>query len=401
MDRMKRRQKRIRKRKRKQEQKKVVFVIALLCILTMAGLATRLVIAKYYAYKAEKGISVASGFYFNSDKLIKQEGGAYASPEAVQGMNTDGIPVTINREKWTGGDCLFTVEIRNFDNNLLYNEQGLDLEYKILFRLIGTPVGASYTVSGEGITGTPSLTPGNSVEGGGSLAGGAPRSHIFQIHLTTANQAVQYDNLKAAKVLVAAYPTSPDYIRTEETEKQEHFMCGMFQGVLSEASMRIESSRFQVQSTTAYKSGWQNAVKDQSGLIYTIRTGGDALIDENNSIRQKIRVKWNSQYLQVSKYDIEARATEVAKKEKEKYILINPDATEIELENVYNTKYNQVVTEWTTPVNNWITVQMETLPNTEINLTFYKTSDFVSKLGGELNKQTFEGLAVADIPPSN
>lgn len=393
-------------------------VVLSVFLLILAGLASRFVIARYYAYKAEKGISVASAFYFNSDKLVKPAGGVYATQAAVQSLNPDNFSVTVNQDKWTGGDCLFTVEIRNYDNNLLYNETNLNLDYVIYFRLVGTPKGATYKVQGGQWTTDQELkTNGACVSTTGHLDGGSPQSEVYRIHINTIGTGSQYDNLTAAKVLVAAYPTSPDYIKTDAEHLQEHFLCGVFQGVLTAANMTIESSHFKVQSTNAYKTNWKNAVIDQSGLIYTVRTGGDALIDEQNSIKQEACIKWRSDYLQVSKYEIENRVKEAGQKAYDK-----------EYDTVYQTQIAGGVaeedaraaadtaaavkkteaetateTKWTTPVNDasghpWITVTIETLPNTEINVTFYKTDTFFSQQSSAMTKALFESLATAYIP---
>lgn len=399
-------------------KRKLIAAVLTACILVVIGIASRYAIAKYYAYKAEQGITVASAFYFNSDKLVKPKGGAIATEDAVKEMVIDDIPVTVNSNKWTGGDCLFTVEIRNYDNNLLYNEAGLDIGYEIYFRLVGTPQGAEYTITYGDETKTLTMAD-QLVKYTGSLNSGSPYGDTYRIHITTSNVVDTYDNDNAAKVLVVAYPTSPDYIKTGANKRQENLLYGVFQGVLSKANMTIESKQFTVQSEKTYQTNWKNAVEDVSGLIYNIRTGGDALIDDSNSIRQEARVRWNSQYLQISEYEIESRAqsaykTEYQKEYQAKIALLSDEEkkdpgkltdAEHAAETAAKAKYDDIKENWIhkdVVVNGvtWYEVTIETLPNTEINMTFYKTETFMNAMKSDtMTKKIFEEeLADAYIP---
>lgn len=404
-----------------QGKKTGVTVLAVIALVCVAAWLSRFAVAKYYAIRDEAGISVASGFYFNSDRLLKPEIAGTASPETVKNMSLDGLPVITNKDKWTGGaDCLFTLEVRNYDNKLLYNEADLEVGYRIYFRLVGAPVGATYEVTSvnaehklknsvtnvEGQTQT--LGQGTVLECDGSLGGGTAREDRYEIRIRSSSNGT-YDNDNCAKVLVFAYPTSPSYIA--QSESQEHRLVGVFQAVKSAANMTIESSWFDVEKKAAYQTGnWKNAVKDETGLIYTIRTGGDALIDNNtNSVNQKAYVRWKKEYLTISKYDEcclvlerkkerareRAEATARAEGKTAEQITAAGDAAVLQVETSEGNDWDiQTKGEWNE-------LRLDALPNTEINITFYKTKKLVDEINNSsLSETAFRGLVEAYIPQS-
>lgn len=389
-----------------QKQKKgIAFIaVAAVCLAVVAWIASRYAIAKYFAYRSEKGITIASAFYFNSNKLSKMELPGPATEDwVVNNMSIVGIPVTVNQDKWTGGDCIFSVEVRNFDNNLLYNEAGLDVGYVIYFRLVGTPQGASYTItssednitlldSHSGASRRSLETDGDIVKCKGTLKSGSAMSDVYDIRIDTTGAATKYDNDEAAKVVVVAYPTSPSYIVNDTAS--EHRLVGVFQAKISEPNMTIESSQFEIQATDSYKTDWRTVVNTQAGLIYNIQTGGDALVDENNSIQQTAYVKWKGDYLEISKYDSYfLTATENAKKAYDAVITAGGSTAEAKT----------AARKWYTggdykeTGDEWVQMKIETLPNTEIDITFYKTSTFLNKIA-RMEKEQFEKLVTAEIP---
>ena len=82
--------------------------------------------AKYYAGQKNKGVGVASSLYFSSNVLKN-----VASTE-----DTTDYPMIFNKEAWNGTDeCEIEVDIRNYANQLLYNDKNLDITYQISFQL--------------------------------------------------------------------------------------------------------------------------------------------------------------------------------------------------------------------------------------------------------------------------
>ena len=408
------------KEKAKYRKPRVLALFVCLAVACTAGLLSKFAVAKYYAIKEQEGISVASAFYFNSDKLAKPTAAGEANLEAVQNMSIEGLNITTNEDKWTGGtDCLFTVEVRNYDNKLLYNETNLTMEYQIYFRLVGTAAGATYAVkstnaaqpmkrvgtneTAESLT----LGTGSILECHGTLNGGSALGDRYEIRISPAGS--NYDNDTCAKVLVFAYPTSPDYIANSASE--EHRLIGVFQAVKSAANMTIESSYFDVEKKSSYQANWKTAVDDLSGLIYTIRTGGDALIGESNSVTQEAYVRWRPDYLEISAYDAvlktkerkiaeaRAKAEDAARQEgkTDAEITAAGDAAAAAAETAAGTQWD--VASETIDGNTWSVLKLDVMPNTELNITFYKTDKFITEIGnGTLTRNAFQDLVKAYIP---
>lgn len=344
-------------------------VLFLLIVIATIGVGT--VMAKYYAFKSEPGIAVASAFYFNSNKLEKNPGAT--TPEAIQSMDVTGMSVSVNETKWVGGECVFPIEIRNYDNNLLFNNKDLNSTYEIKFRLIGTPQGATYVAqkmqSGVMTESQPLEADGAVVTFQGELRGGNLKSDQYQISIQL-NDALNYD--ENVKVLVVAYPILPDYLYS--ADDQQHRLIGLFQGHLSEADMDIESADFLVQREYS-DANWKAKVKDLSGLIFNVKTNGDVITDAGNTVKQEAIIKWQSDYLQISIYD--------------KYYL----------------KAEQQGGSWLKQEQdsngvNWTYMKVEALPYTSINVTFYKTQQFLDKFNASVSamtRQEFENLADAYV----
>lgn len=376
------------KRKQKITRKQLIAVtIAAVGSLVIVGLLTNMVVAKYYAYKAEKGISVASAFYFNSDKLITDAGSTRT--EDIKNMDISNYSLIVNSERWTSGTYNFLFQIRNYDNNLLYNETGLDVKYKLCFYLIGSGKGVSYKVGvmnseNTAVEGLPvTLTEENPwAEYEGTLNGGTLQAVTYRIQVELTSKQ-DYD--PDTKILAVAYPTSPDYQVNELN--QVHRLVGVFQTHLSDVTMKIHKAQFLVQEETDYASKWLAKVQDLSGLIYNVKTAGDALVDASNAVKKTVIVKWKSEYLSISEYDEEYLN---AKNKDTVTSSANPEEDE---------------NEWLWSVTGadgiqWNYMKLEMPPYSNVDLTFYKTEKFLQECvqGGAMDKTDFEGLAEAYIP---
>lgn len=347
-----------RERKNKKQWNRRAAILSL-AVLTAAAacLFGGISYAKYYASKYRQGISVASGLYFNSNRLYKDGG----DTTDIAGIDTEGMMVNVNDEKWAGGNLNFNIEIRNYDNNLLYNDENLNVEYEVCFMLEDEPAGAAYSVKDIDGTVRQLNRKGQIVKfNSGYLTGGSLSRDEYQLTINLLDK----DTYNGARVLVVAYPTAPDYLYAPED--QQHRLVGLFQGVYSETAMKVDSSDFLVQSDIDYSdSTWHDKVEDLSGLIFNVKTIGDVVTDENNAVKQEAIVKWNSDYLSISQYDEYFRSAK---------------AGDIE------TKFENG--------HNWTYMKIQVLPYTSVNLTFYKTQDFLTDFGS-MTKEDFEGLAEA------
>ena len=85
------------------------FVFA--CILLST---TATIMAKYYAKESRKGVATASGLYFTSNYLEQ--------------ISDDVLPERANTNQWLGsGTCNLNIEIYNYSNILLYNDENLNI----------------------------------------------------------------------------------------------------------------------------------------------------------------------------------------------------------------------------------------------------------------------------------
>lgn len=354
---------------RKTPIKRIGMVVILVLFIVIAGFAVRLAVAKYYAYKYEQGISVASAFYFNSNKLLKVPGATTA--DAIRNMDTSDMPVNINESKWVSGDCLFEIEIRNYDNNLLFNEADLDTGYEVCFYLLGTPKGARYYVVDTASGAQKELTADDKMQFfTGQLQGGTLSRDKYQIRIHL-NSEEEYN--EETKVLVVAYPTSPEYLYS--ADNQEHRLAGVFQGHYSEPYMRVDSADFMVEQESDYTDiTWRDKVEDLSGLIFNIKTTGDVITDENNAVKQEAVVKWKSEYVQISEYD-------------EYYLAAKKEA---------KTDSSWLKTETDANGDKWTYMKIKVLPYSSVNITFYKATKFLEEFG-HMTKAEFEGMADACV----
>lgn len=331
-----------------------IVCVSLLCIFSGTTFA------KYYASKFRQGVSAAAGFYFNSNRLTKSMGDI----TDITAIETDGMAVNVNTERWSGGNLYFDIPIRNYDNNLLFNDENLNVEYEIVFCLVDEPVGASYYA--QDYEGNEILLERNVPVkfSNGRLSGGSLFEQIYRIRINMTDAELY----RYARVLVMAYPVAPDYLYKEQN--QEFRLLGLFEGVVSQTEMRVESAHFVVQEDDDYSDAtWQQKAEDLSGLIYNIKTTGDVAADESNAAEQTVIVKWNSDYLEMSIYDDYYKAAK------------GQDA-------IWQEQDEQGTT--------WSCMRIRVLPYTNANMTFYKTSQFMSDLAtGTMTQDFFEGLADA------
>ena len=355
----------IKRKKSKNKIKKLLisFLVLAVCIVTGT------VVAKYYSSKYRPGIAVASGFYFNSNRLLKVPG----DTRDITAINTTGMMVNVNGDKWSGGNLYFDIEIRNYDNNLLFNDSNLNVGYEICFYLLGEPVGATYYA--QDIDGTEKMLSADHVVkfNNGYLPGGTLSKDSYRIRINLTNGNIY----EPVKVLVVAYPTSPDYLAN--TQNQEQRLVGLFEGVYSETYMQVEDAYFLVEDDTDYNdSSWSDKVEDLSGLIFNIKTKGDVVTDENNAVKQEAIVRWQSNYIEISEYD----EYYIAAKERQAAISAGEE--------------DYIWTETDEAGNVWTYMKIEILPYTNVNITFYKTEQFLSDFeNGIITKDKFENLADA------
>lgn len=343
---------------------------AVLLVCIVLGFQIVHIYSKYYATRDNKGISIASNLYFNSDKLTKVdklldiENATWNTDiNWVKEHLLDKIMVYTNNVRWSNGFYDFDILIQNYDSNILYNDAGIDVGYKVDFILLDVPTGAKYEIVDKDNKSVHSLTIGNKVTLEGSLKGGGLDTHTYKIRMTLEDVV---DNYKKSRVLAVAYPNSPDYL--EKDENQPFLMAGVFAGTASNMEIMIASQNFEVVEEHAdFDSKHITYINDLVGYVYNIKTEGDVVKNEETAVKQKVMVKWKSDYLILSEAD-------------EYY-----DESKITsgIENGENYNY----------------IEIYVLPYMSINLTFYKTDKFIQEMksGGVLyqSARNFKDLVYA------
>ena len=360
---------------RKHKKHIIHISIILAAIFVMAG--SLALYAKYYASRYNKGITVASNLYFNSDKL-KRITGVTDIDTILQ--DTDGInklSIITNSGAWSSGTLLLNFAVQNFENSILYNDSNLNIDYKVEFVLLDAPVGANYSVVDTAGNKIPLTSVNTPVEMSGTVKGGSLNSDTYGIEITMTGQTTDYVQ---SRVLVMAYPVSPDYIYRAENENQEYRLLGILQGHTTDAKMSIDSAKFKVQEESGYGTAtWKNKVTDLSGFMYNVKTIGDVVVDSSTAAKQQVKITWDNRYLQLDENDdnclyAKEHDKDTSLSEEDKYIKVEGDKS---------------------------SVIIMILPYTSIDMTFYKGKQFDTELStknaDEAGRQWFEGLVSAEV----
>lgn len=224
-------------------------------------------VAKYYAARSNKGVATASSLYFTSNYL-----------RTVNGLEEADYPATYNTDAWSGDAAYdFDLEIRNYQNHLLYNDENLDITYKIEFKLIDTTDGGTYSVVYQDEQKT--ITDTVACEYEVTLNGGQAIANHFKISVKKpdGNDDINY---KSVGILVKATPVSPGYMTN----------YGSLGGVLFAG---IVSSQYELKGEFSKIS---DDLDRYTGFPYTVTYKPGASGSTKN-----IRITWDSGKLQMDK----------------------------------------------------------------------------------------------------
>lgn len=327
---------------------RILFWCAFVCLL-FAGTGTLL--AKYYAKESRKGVATASGLYFTSNYL-----------EAVTGSEVNDLPERVNTNQWLGtGTCSIGIEVYNYSNILLYNDENLNITYDMHFKMLEAPgenetykvVYTTYEDNGEPKNNEINLTDTNehTIEGL-YLPGGQATSNSVQLQITPKDDAnIKVDNsYRSKKVAVWVEPTAPDYVA------KSNKLGAILSATPSKLSFSLKGS-FDVSEKLkdAPEEEVRKLLASHAGFTYKIQTSGELTEAEEN---RKIKLKWNSTYLEMDIYNKYCKELEVT-------------TTEETDGNVYKS------------------IVMDTVSYISMEFDFFKTSAFDQK---EWTKDTFEAL---------
>ncbi len=342
----------------RQVNKKVRITITVLACMLIVGVSLT-VYSKYYKTGYNKGMAIASGFYFSSNYMASVDEIKGLTVEEIAARYTDSIITSANLDSWKGTDAFtFNIEIWNYDNQLLYNDKDLNVDYKINFILLEEPTGAAYSVT-DGTT-TYSLEwkegKGTAVSFDGSLAGGMPRADSYQ--LTVGKTSGDY---APSEVLMVAYPTGPDYlVNTQYTR----YIAGIVKANYEDREFKIESGTgFTVSKTQEYADDWKKAVEEESGFEYRLITSGNYTGSGTTVTRKKITLKWNSDMFKINKNDVYYQEV---KDDSTRYYTVMEDGVE------------------------WQVMNIEVLPYASLKFVFFRNDEFDNKINAMSQSSQFE-----------
>ena len=232
--------------------------VALLCL---AGG----VFAKYYAGRSNKGVATASNLYFTSNYL-----------KNVSEAESD-YPVIYNNDAWDGNNAYsFHLLIRNYQNQLLYNDINLDITYKIEFQLVDTTDEGTYQVTYQNET--KNVTSVSACEFDATLDGGQAMENPFKISIARPDGNTDL-NYKSVGVQVTATPISPGYVANSEK------LGGVFYASLLSAQYELTGGFSEVKFLDSFV-GFPYRISYKAGTDNAAHT---------------VQVTWNSEKLQLDR----------------------------------------------------------------------------------------------------
>lgn len=325
--------------------KRTGIVAAVLACALLVGVSIT-VYSKYYKTGYNPGMATASGFYFNSNYMAAVDELRGITEEKMANIPAEVLETIIrsaNDTSWVEGSegYSFYVYVQNYDNQLLYNDKDLDVEYEVRFMLLGEPVGANYSVTFDHQT--QSLTwengKGSIATFQGSLPGGRPNADSYELRvaLDQSTDAVPYE---PTDVLMVAYPIGPEYLQGTKS------IAGIIRANYEQKEFDIGTeSGFVIRNDEAYKKDWKDTVLQESAYEYRVYTTGN-YTGNGAATRRTIRVMWRSDMYQINEFD--------------EY-------------------YKQAKGNGRISANgNWTVMEIDVLPFASIKFLFFRNKDFVS-----------------------
>ena len=275
-----------RKRRIVKKTVKLLWILLPLCLLLTGGYY---VYAKYLAQSVQRGITIASSIYFTSNYAAPSDGDREDMSDAlvsvVQSTDSDGMSYD------------FAVEIRNYENILLFNNSNAQIPYKVEFWLAeDAAAGDNYQVSATVRTQKPdgtfaettetrSLTKDNKAVFSNILIGGEARSDKYNFRVQSA------DGKKTVPVYVRA-GTESGALLTELLKGK------MLLQPRTDSGEFLKSFGFSTTGNTAEEQ-WKFLEK-QSEFSYKIITGG--ISGESGSNAEMVTLYWEPTVYDIDRF---------------------------------------------------------------------------------------------------
>lgn len=328
---------------------RIIFWCLVLCLFLGC---TSTLIAKYYGKESRKGVATASGLYFSSNYL-----------EAVSGED---FPERLNTDHWEGlGACVMNIEVYNYSNILLYNDENLNITYDMYFQMQEEPAEgetyeAIYTVTDDNGNESEKVIRLQSTDpqkiSGLYLPGGQANSNKVKLKITPNTSGTQVDGTyRSKKVAVWVVPTAPDYVASStklgailsaSPSKQSFSYHGAF-----DISEKLEGKTWEE---------CKGVISSYAGFVYRIQTSGE--LDDSYE-GKKMKITWDSTCLEMDQY---------------------------------NKYYQEALSNHTIVVDNGHTsFTMDLVSYISMEFNFYKTADFdFSKWN---SKEEFQNLVTVEL----
>lgn len=270
------------------------------------------VYAKYFSESARWGIAIASGVYFtanyaadvtNTNADVEDNGDVGTDTDT--GINNKDYFESVVNSSYAGSNYEFVFEVRNYENNLLFNESGVVIPYTVTFWLGEAPTNATYTVKWQQneqeckneITAENKITISNQ-----SIGGGSAYANEYKIGITVENTEVKH----------ASVPIYVE-VKTEDGAMINKTLGGKM--ILTNVELPksyIESQGFV--TPEEYTDDAEKFARLQKMAIFTyeVRTVGEV---ETDDVTEKLRLVWDPNLLEIDLFDeiyLEWQKTEAA-----------------------------------------------------------------------------------------
>ncbi len=270
----------------------IVKWILTIALVSAAFLSTGYLIwAKYYSQSSKQGMAIASGIYFTAN---------FAGEVATEDAEP---PESVVLNNYSGTSTTYTFEVRNYENNLLFNGDGMEIDYDIYFWMEENPAeeGVSYSVTNETtnedakpLAGTSSSAPISFT--GNQIGGGSAIKQNYRINIVVENEAISHKPL-------------PVYVmvKTKDNAIIHKILKGKMTMTTSSAGAEsfVQTSGFQypigMSQQNKFDTEIKPALQKSAGLTYEIQTVGRVLNSEQAT--RTIRVRWLPDEFDIDLYD--------------------------------------------------------------------------------------------------
>lgn len=262
-----------RRRKTEQKARRVIVFLSLFLALAIGG---SYVYAKYYAQSYQKGVAIASGIYFTAN---------YAIEDDTEEDFFESVVSTI----YQGADFSFDFEVRNYENNLLFNESTVEIPYSVSFWLEEAPTGATYTVTYGGEART--------------ITAGKPAAPTFSMHSIAGGKAIANKYTIFVDVEEQTHTPIPVYVEVK-TESGSIINSELRGRMVFSSEQRsesyIESQKFVVSDENASEEAKYAEIMKMSGFTYEIRTVGTIAAGDAT---EELKLSWDPAILEINMFD--------------------------------------------------------------------------------------------------